>query len=358
MIKRIENYSVSPRLLQFINVIEKFQAVWDHTVYHQSPHFIKGLQQTTIITSSGSSTRIEGAMLSDKEVEELIKRGCKISKMSSRSEREVSGYVKALSYIYKSYKDIPFTEKSLREVHQILTVDLLEEHLPSNQRGAYKNVPNDVVERNEETGEERVWFSTTPPGPQTASEMKALIEEVNYLFTNNLQNKLLIIAAFVVHFLAIHPFRDGNGRLSRLLTIWLLLRCGYSWVQYSSHEKVIEDNKTAYYVSLRRTQQTLKLKKPDYESWFTYFLMIISRQTHFISEKLKKESPKSELNSNESRVYEVIKEHGRVTPSFLRQYVDMTPSGLKTLLQRLSERDLIEPIGEKRGRKYQLKKFE
>ena len=186
--------------------------------------------------------------------------------------------------------------------------------------------------------------------------MKTLLEETNELFKNEDINELLVVATFVVHFLAIHPFRDGNGRASRLLTTWLLLKANYTWVQYSSHEKVIEDNKSSYYVNLRNTQKTLKAKKPKYEDWFHFFLMVLERQAAFIKDQLKKESPKSELNINEARVYEVIKDHGRVSPSFLLQHIDMTPNGLKSLLQRLSERDLIEPIGEKRGRKYQLKR--
>ena len=166
MIKEIAAYRITPQLLPLLNSIERFQGVWEHTAHQQSPHFIKKLKKTTIITSSGASTRIEGAILSDREVEELIGKGCKISKMSSRSEREVSGYVKALKYIYDNYKELPITESTVREVHQILTSDLLEEHLPSGQRGAYKNITNDVIEKNEETGEEKIWFKTTPPGPK------------------------------------------------------------------------------------------------------------------------------------------------------------------------------------------------
>ena len=356
MVKEIAKYRVTAKLLKQLNSIERFQGLWEYTVHQQSPHFIKELKRSTIITSSGASTRIEGAMLLDSEVKELINKGCKISKMSSRSEREVSGYVKTLKYIYDNFKELPITENSVREIHQLLTSDLLEEHLPLKQRGAYKDIVNDVIEKNEETGEEKLWFKTTPPGPQTEAEMKTLIEETNNLFENKEVSLILTVASFVVHFLAIHPFRDGNGRVSRLLTTWLLLKANYSWVQYSSHEKVIEDNKPSYYVNLRATQKTLSAKKPKYEEWFSFFLMVLERQTMFINEKIKRESPKSELNPNEEKVYEVIKEHGRVSPSFLLQHVDMTSNGLKSLLQRLSERGLVEPVGEKRGRKYQLKK--
>lgn len=354
MLRSIEKYKLNPFLVTELNSLEGFQAIWKFTIHHQSPHFIKNLKQTTIITSSGSSTRIEGALLSDLEVQKLIEKGCKITKMSSRSEREVSGYVKALKYIYDHFQTLTVSEKTIRELHQILTSNLLEEHLPSTQRGSYKTVSNDVIERNHETGEEKVWFKTTSPGPQTEVAMKGLIEDLNFLLENPNINKIISIGAFIVCFLAIHPFRDGNGRLSRLLTTWLLLRSDYNWAQYSSHEKIIEDNKNHYYINLRDTQQTLS-KDPQFDKWLSFFLMTLNKQANFLQRSLKQESPRSELNANEAKIYDVIKEHGLVTPAFLLEHVVMTADGLKSLLQRLAQRGLIEAIGEKRGRKYKVK---
>lgn len=355
MIKLIRQYKLNPFLVSELNFLERFQGAWEYTAHQQSPHFIKNLKQTTIITSSGASTRIEGALLSDDEVKELIQKGCKITKMSSRSEREVSGYIKAVKYIYDHYKALDVSERTIREIHQILTSELLEEHLPKTQRGSYKTVTNDVVEKNYETGEEKIWFKTTPPGPQTEIAMRVLTEDLKTLLDQSELSKPIVIAAFVVSFLAIHPFRDGNGRLSRLLTTWLLLKAGYDWAQYSSHEKIIEDNKNSYYVHLRNTQQTLNTDNPQFDDWFRFFLMMLNKQTRFLEEKLKQESPRSELNANEAKVYGVIREHGTVSPSFLLEHVDMTSNGLKTLLQRLVEKGLIEAQGERRGRKYKTR---
>jgi Fic family protein len=355
MINILNDYRLKPSLITELNALERFQGAWEHTVHQQSPHFIKELKQATIITSSGASTRIEGALLSDEEVKVLVQQGCHINTMSSRSEREVTGYVKTLKYIYENYQSLPISEFRIRELHKLLTSELLEEHLASHQRGSYKTVSNDVVEKNHETGEEKVWFQTTPPGPQTEVAMRELVTDLSQLFDRGELSRPLTIAAFVVTFLAIHPFRDGNGRLSRLLTIWLLLRAGYDWVQYSSHEKVIEDNKNHYYVQLRNAQLTLTSESPTFDDWFRFFLMILNSQCSLLKEKLRKESPKSELIANEAKIYDVIKEHGKVSPSFLLQHVDMTSNGLKSLLQRLVERGLIEAEGEKRGRKYKVK---
>ena len=340
--------------MRFLIEIERFQGIWRHTTTKHSASFIKSLMKTTIITSSGASTRIEGSLLDDKQVSELIDRGCKITKVSSRSEREVAGYVKALTFIYQNYDQLDVSEKSIRELHQLLTSELSNRDLPAIQRGAYKNVPNDVVEKNEKTGEEKVWFHTTPPGPQTATAMNELISDYQKISRREDQPQLPLIAAFIVHFLAIHPFRDGNGRLSRLMTTWLFLRAGYDWAQYSSHEKVIEDNKERYYIALRNAQKTFRNGPIKYSDWLEFFFMVTEKQIEFLHKEISRQLPVSQMNDNERRVFEVIKENGICTPAFIRKHVPLGPDGLRSLLQRLTERKLIKPVGEKRGRKYKM----
>ena len=355
MVLPIEDYSISPKTLRAAGEVERFQGLWQHVTVKHPPHAVKTLKQTIIITSSASSTRIEGALISDEEVEQLVKRNCKTSDMSSRSEREAAGYVNALRYIHDHYNEIAMSEVNIRALHQKLTDELLPSHLPEKQRGAYKDVSNNVIEKNEETGAEKVWSYTTPPGPQTEVEMKSLVEEYKELDEKNDVSKLVLVAAFVVHFLAIHPFRDGNGRLSRLITTWLLLRAGYDWAQYTSHEKVIEDSKKHYYVSLRNTQNTFSKGEINYDLWLEFFFLVLQKQAHYLRNKLIHESSKTELSKNEATVYEIIREHGICTPAFVLQHVDMTNNGLKTLLQRLVEKGLVSPIGKTKGRKYEIK---
>ena len=275
--------------------------------------------------------------------------------MSSRSEREVAGYVNTLRHIYNHYNEMEMSEVNIRSLHQKLMAELLSGHLPKKQRGAYKNILNNVIEKNEETGKEKVLFYTTPPGPQTEVEIKNLVEEYREIDEKNNTPKLILIAAFIVHFLAIHPFRDGNGRLSRLITTWLLLRAGYDWAQYTSHEKLIEDNKKRYYISLRNTQKTFRKGKINYDFWLEFFFLVLQKQVGYLKSKLAHESPKAGLNKNEAIVYEIIKEYETCTPAFILQHVDMTNNGLKTLLQRLIDKDLVNPIGKTKGRKYEIK---
>ena len=163
---------------------------------------------------------------------------------------------------------------------------------------------------------------------------------------------IVVIAAFVSHFLAIHPFRDGNGRLSRLMTVWLMLRFGYHWMQFVSHEKVIEDNKENYYLSLRETQNSFDKKTVKYDRWFEFFVTVLQKQINIMDMLLKKESPLSSMNPNEQKVYEIIETYGDCSIGFILKQVDMTRAGLKTLLKRMVTAGHIKTKGDGRATVY------
>ena len=358
-IRAIDNYSVKPSTLKRITQIERFTGTWIKLDSIQ-PAIIEELQKANIVTSAGASTRIEGALLSDNEVESLINQGCKITRISSRSEREVVGYVRALKFIYQEGRSLPVTEHSIRSLHQLMTADFTSEMLPEKQRGVYKDTFNNVIERNEETGEERVWFETTAPGPATATAMSELVSTYHELIEKELP-ELVTVAWFVVHFLAIHPFRDGNGRLSRLITIWLLLKHQYSWVQYVSHEKFIEDHKELYYVSLRKTQGSFVEEKVDYHHWIDFFMMILSRQVSFLEQELipatMDVSPNPQLNrlnKNEQSVVALISKQGAIGISQIEQNINLSRDGLKKLLRRLVEKEIIVRTGKAAATRYKI----
>ena len=351
---KIAQYGISAKLTKILMEVERFHGTFQGSG-KLNPKLVTELKRTTIITSSGASTRIEGAILTDAEIKEFVSKGCKVSKMSSRSEREVAGYVKALTYIYEHYNELEVTEKNIRELHQILTAELTTDQLPKKQRGAYKDITNHVVEKNLETGKETIWFKTTPPGPMTAVAMRDLIEVFNIQKNAEDVPPIILVAAFVVHFLAIHPFRDGNGRLSRLISVWLMLKFGYTWMQFTSHEKVIEDNKENYYLSLRETQNTFYSKKINYDRWFDFFVIVLLKQTQIINSLLKKESPVSAMNKNEQMVYEIIKSNGDCRVGFILDQVEMTRAGLKTLLKRLVDIGYINKKGAGKGTVYIVK---
>lgn len=353
--KKIKNLIVTGHHTSLISRIERFQGAFEATRF-QRPVLVESLKQASIITSSGASTRIEGAILTDEQVKELVAKGCKITRVSSRSEREVAGYVEALNYINDYFEKLSISEKTTRELHQLLTGKLTEGQLPSKQKGAYKDIANDVVEIDNDTGRViRTWFKTTPPGPATEAAMTSLITGYNELVSEGECHPLILIGGFIVHFLAIHPFRDGNGRLSRLLTTLLLLHHGYGWIQYTSHEKIIEDNKENYYLSLRNTQSTFDNAQPDYEDWLNFFLKTVSIQADFLHGKIIKKSPATVMNRNEKHIYQVIESAGECNIAYIRENTDMTRSGLKTLLKRLVDKGLINKQGQGKGTTYLIK---
>tara|TARA_Y100000768_G_C23983127_1_gene687074 strand:- start:1124 stop:2191 length:1068 start_codon:yes stop_codon:yes gene_type:complete len=350
----IKNHILSTYQLQLLTKIERFQGAFEVTKF-QRPALVDDLKQTTIITSSGSSTRIEGAILTDDQVRELLNNGCQINKVSSRSEREVAGYIKALTYIYDHYESLEISEKTIREIHDLLTSELTEDQLPRKQRGAYKDVTNNVIEQNLVTGESKIWVETSPPGPATNTAMEHLVSTYNLLNNDRECHPLILTAGFIVNFLAIHPFRDGNGRLSRLLTGLLLLRHGYLWSQFTSHEKVIEDNKEGYYIALRDTQVTFKSGHSDYDKWLSFFLRVVSTQTEILQSRISQESPASILNENERLIYSVIKANGECKIGFLLEQTNLTRAGLKSLMKRLVDKKIIIREGVGKGTIYRLK---
>lgn len=351
IMKDLSQLALTGKIINCIAEIERFSGGWKRTKAFK-PSFIRNLAQTTIITSSGASTRIEGAILTDDQVRDLVEKGCKITSISSRSEREVAGYLKALNFIYEESHNLKISEYRIRELHSLLTSELTEDQLPEKQRGIYKDIRNDVIEKNLESGQEKVWFETTPPGPQTESGMEQLIKDYdNYEISKEI-HPLVLIGGFIVHFLAIHPFRDGNGRLSRLLTILLLLRHGYDWVQFASHEKVIEDNKQAYYVALRSTQKSLSDERVQYRPWIEFFLRITLQQTKILEDKIYTTEIRPGLNPNETKVLEIINKYPNCSISFIEERIDMTRAGLKSLLNRLIERGEVQKTGKQKGVKY------
>lgn len=354
-IRKLGEYQPNLTLLGQIAEIEHITGLWVKTT-GLSKSFIATLKKTSIITSSGSSTRIENALMSDKEVGDFVAKGRKITSISSRSEREVAGYIDALQYIYETGGGDKVSEHNIKSLHQLMTREFSNEMLAESLRGAYKTVPNNVVEQDELGNLIRTWFETTPPGPQTHSAMSELIEIYDYHIDIKTP-KIIVVAWFVVHFLAIHPFQDGNGRLSRLLTIWLLLKNGYNWIPYVSHEKFIEDNKEAYYLKLRETQASFLSEKVDYHPWMSFFCDILSRQVRFLKvqviDKAESLTVDVKLGKNEKIVVDILIDK-ELSRSEIQRYVSMSEIGLKKLLIRLKDKELITTTGRGKSTKYKL----
>jgi len=340
---------VSHAALQIIAEIDEFKGKWE-ALRTLSPERLLALRHVATIESVASSTRIEGVNLTDQEVEALLANLQRYT-FRSRDEQEVAGYAEAMDLVFQSWEYLTLTENHLSQLHALL---LKYSDKDEHHRGHYKKLPNNVVAYDTDGREIGIIFETTPPF-QTPWEMQQLIEWVNRATTEKWLHPLLINAAFAVTFLAIHPFQDGNGRLSRILTTLMLLRTGYAYVSYASLESVIEENKDHYYAALRRTQATLKGERPDWEPWVGFFLRCLKKQKDNLQAKLDRERILAErLPPLSQEVISLLRQHGRLTISDFERLTGANKNTLKVRLRELTEAQQISRHGKARATWYEL----
>jgi Fic family protein len=325
-------FNISQDLVKLIAEIDEFKGRWE-ALKNLSPERLNSLRKVATIESVGSSTRIEGAKLTDRQVKDLLS-NIKIQSFQSRDEQEVAGYAEAMDLVFQSYNELSITENHIRQLHQVL---LKHSSKDERHRGEYKKLPNNVVAYDEQGNKIGIVFETTTPF-DTPREMEELVRWINKAIDEESMHPLLIVSIFTVVFLAVHPFQDGNGRLSRILTTLLLLRAGYEYVPYASLESIIEENKNIYYKSLRRTQNTLKNPDPDWEPWIGFFLRCLKKQKDNLTQKLEHETTEQKSNlalpNLSIQVLELLQTHDRLT---IRQMVELTGANQNTLKVRLRE---------------------
>ncbi len=342
--------SVHQRVNQLIGKVDTFKGSWKVLEQNKSG-YLKELRKIATIESIGSSTRIEGATLTDAEVEKLLK-SVKITKLDTRDEQEVVGYYEALQIILENYQDIPLTEGYLHQMHGLL---LKHSHKDQTHKGKYKNLSNQVV-ANYPDGSQRIIFRTTEPH-LTASEMETLISWTDGRFKEKDLHPLLIVATFVYEFLSIHPYQDGNGRLSRLLTTLLLMKLDYGFIQYVSFEHVVESQKDAYYRALMDGQKNPYKAEERIEQWVLFFLESLVELTQRLEAKYETYSKlKVILNERQQQIAAYVKSKKTVqikdVENHLLQYSRNT---LKKDMAYLTAEGILLKTGAGRGVKYHIK---
>jgi Fic family protein len=275
--------TIGPDLIRLVAEIDEFKGRWE-ALKTLSPDRLSALRKVATIESVGSSTRIEGANLTDAQVETLLS-NIAIGYFRTRDEQEVAGYAEAMDLVFEAYADMRVTENYIRQLHNTL---LRHSTKDERHRGSYKTLSNNIVAFDADGKEIGIVFETTTPF-DTPREMEELVAWTRKALDEQAHHPLLVIGVFSVAFLAIHPFQDGNGRLSRVLTTLLLLRAGYAYAPYASLERVIEDNKDLYYKALRRTQTTLKKDRADWEPWLGFFLRCLKKQKEGLAQSLERE---------------------------------------------------------------------
>lgn len=340
---------ITPEILSLIAEIDEFKGAW-RAIGRIAPERLSSLRRVATIESIGSSTRIEGARLSDREVESLLA-NIRIGSFATRDEQEVAGYADVMETIFNAYDAIPLTENHIRQFHRDL---LAHSDKDERHRGSYKTLTNHVEAFDEQGKSLGVVFETATPF-DTPQRMAELVEWVAEQDGDGILHPLLVIAIFVVVFLEIHPFQDGNGRLSRILTTLLLLRAGYAYVPYSSLESVIEQNKDGYYLSLRRTQRTIRTDAPDWNPWLEFFLRAMQRQKERLEKKVERERIMvAALPELSVLILELVREHGRITISEVVRASGINRNTVKDHLKSLVEQGHLQLHGAGRGAWYGL----
>ncbi|QSB01410.1 Fic family protein [Methylomonas sp. EFPC1] len=345
-----DTIQITPEILGLIAKIDEFKGAW-RALGTLAPDRLSALRRVATIESIGSSTRIEGSKLSDRDVERLLS-NLQIKTFTTRDEQEVAGYAEVMDLVFASWADIALTENHIKQLHRDL---LVYSEKDSWHRGNYKSSSNSVVAFDENGLQLGVVFETATPfdTPRLMTELVTWTQAERSLAQ---LHPLLLIGLWVVIFLEIHPFQDGNGRLSRVLTTLLLLQAGYSYVPYSSLESVIEMNKEAYYLALRQTQGTIRTEAPNWQPWLLFFLRSLAEQMRRLNKKVEREklvlAPLPELSL---QIVEFTREHGRMTMADAIRLTGSSRNTLKQHFRALVELGHLNQLGSGRGVWYELR---
>jgi Fic family protein len=329
------------KLMTELSKIDRFDASWA-TIEKREGHSLKQLKSIATVRSVGASTRIEGSKMTNDEVAVLIEK-LSISKLEERDQQEVMGYFEALDTISENHESIGISESQIKTLHKIL---MLHGEKDSWHRGNYKQVSN-AVEANLVDGTKQIIFRTTEPGMATQDAMMQLFD---WYHSDNETIPLIKTALFVYEFLSIHPFQDGNGRLSRLLGSLLLLKNGYSWIQYVSFEHEIESRKSEYYKVLMQTQQNRPGE--NVTAWLTFFISCLINIQEQLLTKLEESRTEQNVSQREKRIIFFIQNHPGCGSGEIAKKLDMALPTVKKSLQELIANGILTREGQGKATVY------
>lgn len=346
----LDTLNITPEMLRLIAQIDEFKGAWK-ALGTLAPERLTALRRVATIESVGSSTRIEGSKLSDRQVETLLA-NLSIRAFTTRDEQEVAGYAETMEQVFQAWQHITLTENHIRQLHRDL---LRHSDKDERHRGQYKHAPNSVAAFDAQGQQIGIVFETASPF-DTPRLMQDLVEWTNAALNAEEFHPLLVIGIFIVSFLAIHPFQDGNGRLSRILTTLLLLRCGYVYTPYSSLESVIENSKEGYYLTLRQTQTSIRTDSPDWHPWLLFFLRALHQQMKRLERKMEQEHiVMAALPELSLKILDYAREHGRVTLKDMVVLTGVSRNTLKEHFRKLVANSQLVMQGKGRGTWYILK---
>lgn len=347
----LKRLKITPALVSLIAELDEWKGRWQ-ALGGLAPDRLLALRRVATIESVGSSTRIEGARLSDEEVDRLLSGLAKRS-FRSRDEQEVAGYAAAMELVFEAAPEIALIENHIKQLHGVLLKPSAKDQ---RHRGEYKKLPNHVeaLDQDGQNGQSLgVVFHTASPF-ETPRLMEALVDWTRGALTQGTYHPLLVIGVFVVRFLAIHPFQDGNGRLARILTTLLLLRAGYTYVPYSSLERVVEENKGDYYLALRRAQSTLDKTESRLGDWLLFFLRCLVQQKNVLARKVERERLMASLSPIDEQLLRLAREHGRLSLAAAAKLTGANRNTLKLHFRQLVRAGRLRLQGRARASWYEV----
>jgi Fic family protein len=344
-----DTIQITPELLALIAEIDEFKGAW-RALGTLAPERLRALRRVATIESIGSSTRIEGSKLSDRDVDRLLA-ALEIKSFATRDEQEVAGYAEVMETIFQAWQDIKIDENHIQQLHR----DLLRYSDKDDwHRGSYKTSSNSVAAFAADGRQIGIVFETATPF-DTPRLMAELVAWLTKTMNTGRMHPLLVIGLFVVVFLQIHPFQDGNGRLSRVLTTLLLMQAGYAYVPYSSLESVVEHSKEGYYLALRQTQTTIRTEAPNWQPWLGFFLHALQQQKRRLAAKVEREKLViAALPELAGLIIDQARNHGRVTIGDMIRVTGASRNTLKEHFRRLVEQGHLVRHGTGKGSWYAL----
>ncbi len=322
---RIFDYRKTPEKLLTPEIVQMIASIHEHKGKQElfleaNQDELKTLLEVAMIQSTGASNRIEGIYTTDKRLKELVSQK---AEPRNRSEEEIAGYQEVLAMIHESYEYIVPRSNMILQLHR---------DLYSFSRGAvggnYKNSDNLIAELDAE-GHEKVRFIPVPAF-QTAEAVEELCNRFWEAWEADYIDKLILIPMFVLDFLCIHPFNDGNGRMSRLLTLLLFYKAGYIVGKYISMEMLIEKTKETYYEALQASSGNWHENENAYEPFVRYYLGVTLKAYNEFENRV--EHLKNRSLSKPDRIKALIDQKiGKITK---KEIMDTCPDISKTTIER------------------------
>lgn len=335
--------NVDWKLINLISEIDRFDANWT-AIERKEGQSLKELKSIATVRSVGASNRIEGNKMSDEEVDVLLQK-IDITKLTDRDSQEVVGYFEVLDLISASYPNINLTENHIKSLHNSLMKYSTKDQW---HKGNYK-VHSNAIEASFPDGSRQIIFQTTEAGFATEDAIGQVIHWYN---SEKEVHTLIKVASFVYDFLSIHPFQDGNGRLSRLISTLLLLKNGYNWIQYVSFEHEIENRKNEYYLALRSCQA--QRPNEDVTVWIQFFLSCLSNIQSQLMVKLDRSGFETTLSPKENSIFTIIQNRPNIQSGEIAEKLAIPAPTVKRILSQLLNKGLIEKQGSGRNVSYTI----